>query len=247
VLSAFLWGCFAAGSLLLGALVVAVHPLKPRTVGIVMAFGAGVLLSAVSFELVEKAVITEDGLGGATLGLFTGAAVFTVGDLLITRYAGGAVETPNPEDVGTEKASGLAIALGALLDGIPETAVLGLTILETGEVGWAVLVAVFISNLPEGIAATASLRESGWSWARLYLMWAGITLICALASAAGYALLDGASTWTLAFMFAFAGGAILGVLVTTMMPQAHALARRSVGMVTTFGFFIAFALNWFQG
>jgi zinc transporter, ZIP family len=122
--------------------------------------------------------------------------------------------------------------------------VIGLSLLEDGTVAASVLVAVFISNLPEAVAATGGLLAGGWSRQRVVLLWTGIAVVCGVASAAGYALLDGASGSSIAFVNAFAGGAILAMLSTTMMPEAYQEARRATGLVTTFGFVVAFALNW---
>jgi ZIP family zinc transporter len=109
------------------------------------------------------------------------------------------------------------------------------------------LVAVFISNLPEGIAATTTLRQGGWTNARTIRLWVFVVAACALASPLGYALLDGASPWVLASIFAFAAGAILTMLATSMMPMAYELAGRWVGPVTVAGFALAFAVNWVAG
>ncbi len=170
--------------------------------------------------------------------------MFTGGDLLISR-----VGYANRKDIdGTPPdASGLAIVLGALLDGIPESAVLGLTLLQTGEIGLAMLVAVFVSNLPEGVAATVSLHNGGWTRARIYALWTTIAIASAVAAAAGYALLDGASPETLAFVLAFAGGAILTMLSTSMMPEAYEHAGETVGLLTVLGFAVALTINWLEG
>src|SRR6188474_614205 len=146
MIEAGLWGLLAASSLVLGATVAVVAPPGRRLLGLVMAFGSGVLLSAISFELVEEAVRTAGALGSTFLGLFVGAIVFTVGDVLICRlgYADRKDISGAPPDAG-----GLTIVLGSLLDGIPESAVLGLTLLQTGDVAAAMLVAVFVSNVPE--------------------------------------------------------------------------------------------------
>lgn len=241
---AFFWGLLGASSLVLGVVVVAIRRPRPRTLGLVMGFGAGVLLSAVSFELVEEAVQTSGGLRGLTLGFLAGATVFTLGDVAISRFG---YRDRKDIDAAPQDASGLAIVLGALLDGVPESAVLGLTVLQTGEIGVAMLAAVFLSNLPESVAATASLRNSGWSLARCYALWCTIALVSACAAAAGFALLDGVEPATIAFTLAFAGGAILAMLSTSMMPEAYEHAGRAVGMVTTFGFLVAFGIHWAQG
>jgi zinc transporter, ZIP family len=243
VTEAGLWGLFAASSLVLGAAVAELRPPSTRLLGLVMGFGSGVLLSAVSFELIEEAVETSGTLRSTFLGFFVGAIVFTVGDCLIGRmgYA-------NRKDIGGSPpdAGGLTIVLGTMLDGIPESAVIGLTVLQTGEVGAAMLVAVFVSNIPEGIAATVGLRAGGWSRSKVYALWVGIAVASAASAMAGYALLDGASPDALAFMLAFAGGAILTMLSTTMMPEAYEHAGRPVGLMTVLGFAVAFGINWLE-
>lgn len=234
---AFLWGLFAASSLVLGALVVRVHTPTEQRLGLIMGFGAGVLLSAVSFELIEEALLTADGDGGPALGFFAGAITFTVIDALLQRRAPAGGE--GDEDSG----GGLTIALGTVLDGVPESMVLGLTLLVSGEVGASMLVAVFVSNLPEAIAASTGLSEDGWSERRLLRMWAIIAVVCALSAAAGYGLLDGASQSSIAFVLAFAAGSVLAMLTTSMIPEAYEKAGRVVGLATTFGFATALAID----
>ncbi|HWC67029.1 MAG TPA: hypothetical protein VG478_03110 [Acidimicrobiales bacterium] len=241
---AFMWGLVAAATLLLGAVIAIVHPPHNRLLGIVMGFGAGVLLSAVSFELIDEAVDSADDLRGATLGIFAGSIVFTAGDALVSRLG---YAHRKDIDGAAPEGSGLSIVLGALLDGIPESAVLGLTLLESGSVGASMLLAVLISNLPEGIAATTSLRAGGWTTAKIGALWGGVMLASAVSAAAGFALLDGASPSTLAFILSFAAGAILTMLATSMMPEAYEHAGRAVGVVTVFGFAVAFLANWLGG
>ena len=133
--------------------------------------------------------------------------------------------------------------LGIVLDGIPESVVLGLTVLEAGSVSAALLVAVFLSNLPEALAATAGLAESGWRRGRILGLWVLVMLVSALAALAGYGLFDTASPATIAFVLAFAGGAVLTMLADTMMPEAFEHGGKLVGVVTTLGFGLAFAIS----
>jgi ZIP family zinc transporter len=192
---------------------------------------------------VGKAVETSGGLRATFIGFFAGAVVFTVGDVLVGRL--GYAER---KDIGgaAPEASGLTIVLGALLDGIPESAVLGLTVLQTGSVSAAMFVAVLVSNLPEGIAATVGLVNGGWTRRRVFALWTGIAVAAAVSSALGYALFDGASPDVLALTLAFAGGAVLTMLATSMMPEAYEHAGRAVGLVTVLGFAFAYALNWLE-
>jgi ZIP family zinc transporter len=238
---AFAWGAFAGASLILGALIVKLHAPRADALGLIMGFGAGVLLSAVSFELVEEAVNVSGGLGASAAGFFAGAIVYFLGDRAIASLG---YHERKDIDGAPQDTSPLSIVLGTVLDGVPESAVLGLTLLTTGQVGASMLVAVFVSNLPESIAASTSLRSSGWTERNVYLLWGGITAVCGVSAAAGYALLDGASPQVLAFVLAFAGGAILTMLSTTMMPEAYEHAGRLVGLATTLGFAVAFAINW---
>jgi ZIP family zinc transporter len=237
---AFGWGTLAASSLLIGAVLALRLRIGPRAIGLIMGFGAGVLISAVAFDLVEEAVDMQPGHWAVVLGILAGCGVFFGGDVLIDRLGGG----DRKDSQGAQaEGSPLAIVLGTVLDGIPESMVIGITIFEGGAVGAAYLAAVFISNLPESISSTAGLSASGWKPARILWMWTGITLVSGLASLAGYGLFQGASTDLVAFVLTFAAGAILTMLSDTMVPEAHEHGGRLVGVVTTLGFIVAFAIH----
>lgn len=237
---AFAWGLLAASSLLLGGLVALWRPVGRRTLGLVMAFGAGVLISAVAYELVDEAVATYDGNWEVTFGLAAGSLAFFAGDWWIDRQGG--MHRKHSGGMQVE-GSGLAIVLGIVLDGIPESVVLGLTVLEAGTVSAALLAAVFLSNLPEAVAATAGLAQAGWKGARIIGLWLLVMAVSGLAALAGYGLFDTASDSTVAFMLAFAGGAVLTMLADTMMPEAFEHGGKLVGVVTTLGFGLAFAIS----
>ena len=237
---AFFWGFVASSSLLVGALVALTVRPSRRVVGLVMAFGAGVLISAVAYELVGEAIETADQANAAALGLFAGCGVFFAGDWLIDRLGG-----DQRKDAGGGQAGGvaLAIVLGIVLDGIPESIVIGVGLLNGEGVGLAMLVAVFLSNLPEAIAATTGLSTAGWPRTRLWLLWLAVVSVSALASLAGYAFFEDASPNTLAFVLAFAGGAILTMLADTMMPEAFEQSGKLAGVCTTLGFAVAFSIS----
>ena len=236
---ALVWGLIAGSSLVLGGLIGLYVQLPSRWIGVIMAFGAGVLISAVAYELVGEAVDTAAGGGGVALGLFAGALTYFVGDALIERLGGESGEASGKAAGG----SALAIVLGTVLDGIPETAVLGLSLLTGEGVSVAVLAAVFLSNLPEAIAATSGLAAAGWTSGRVLGLWALVAVVCALASLAGYVLLDGASPRTIAIVLAFAGGAVLTMLADAMMPEAFERGGKLAGLATTLGFALAFAIS----
>jgi zinc transporter, ZIP family len=136
----------------------------------------------------------------------------------------------------------LAITLGIVLDGVPESAVLGLTLLE-GSVSIAMLAAVFLSNLPEAIVATSGLSDSGWSNIRIFGLWVVVAVVSRLAALAGYSIFGDAQSGTISFVLAFAGGAILTMLADTMMPETFEHGRILAGLFTTLDFTLAFALS----
>jgi ZIP family zinc transporter len=236
----FAWGIVASSSLVLGGVLAIWLPISRRALGLVMAFGAGVLISAVSFELVQEAFETSSWEGGVALGLFLGSLVFFAGDWVIDRYGGADRKSP---DGGQSQGFALPIVLGIVLDGIPESFVLGLTVLESGKVSAAFLAAVFLSNLPEAIAASSGLAQTGWRTSHILGLWGLVMSVSGLAALAGYGLLDGASARSIAFVLSFAAGAILTMLADTMMPQAFEHGGRLAGVVTTFGFALAFGIS----
>jgi ZIP family zinc transporter len=242
MVGAFGWGLLAASSLVIGGALACLCTIPIRVIGFIMAFGAGVLISAVAFDLVEEAVDGTTHDWAAFVGIFTGCAVFALGNWRVERMGGG-----DRKDASGAQGEGdaLAIVLGTVLDGIPESLVIGLTIAQGGGIGAAYLTAVFISNLPEAISSTSGLRQSGRSVAWVMRMWVGIALVSAFASLLGYAFFDGASDAVIAFVLTFAAGAILTMLADTMIPEAYDNARRSaaVGVATTLGFAVAFLIH----
>jgi len=240
------WGLLAGSSLLLGALLVMLRHPTPLVLGLVLGFGAGVLISAVSYELVEEAVGVAGGSRGAALGFVAGALVFFLGDTSIARLGQHSRDSADSmvDSSRNMRANPLSIVLGTVLDGVPESAVLGLTLLQTGEIGVAMLVAVFVSNVPEAVAATSDLLDGGWPRARIAGLWLAVAVASALSAGIGYVALDGAAPATVAFIFAFAGGAILAMLATSMIPEAYELAGRPVGLLVTFGFAVSFAISF---
>jgi zinc transporter, ZIP family len=240
VAEAFAWGAFASTSLILGGLIALRLRVSNLALGLIMAFGAGVLISAVAYELVLEAFETSDQGSAVALGLFAGCAAFSIGDWLIDRYGG-----EGRKRSGGQQASGsaLAIVLGIVLDGIPESVVIGLGLLAGEGVSAAVLAAVFISNLPEAIAASTGLSKAGWRQSHILGLWLLVTAVAGVASLAGYAMLEDASANTIAFVLAFAGGAVLTMLADTMMPEAFEHGGKLVGVFTTLGFAIAFAIS----
>lgn len=240
---AFFWGLVGGSSLVIGGVIALRVEITRRLLGLIMAFGAGVLISAVAYELVHEAFETTAGDGGIALGLLAGSAVFFAAELLIDRMGGGE-QTSAGE--GHAAQAGRALVLGIILDGIPESLVLGLTVLQAGTVSVAFLVAVFLANLPEAIAATTALSRAGRNSGRILRFWVLVALGFGVTSLVGYVVLDTASPRTVAFVLAFAGGAVLTMLANTMMPEALRYGGKLAGLLTTVGFALAFAISSLQ-
>lgn len=242
MIESLLWGLLAASSLLIGAIVSVRWDIPKQIVGIVMAFGVGVLISAVAFELAEEAFQTAGGSISLAIGLGAGALTFFGGNIIINRMGG----QHRKRFDGNPNSSPLAIVLGTVLDGIPESIVLGLSIVHGGSIGIAVLAAVFISNLPESVGATTGMLKNGWRRWPLLGMWLLVVAVSGVASLAGYGLFKAASPDIVAFMLAFSAGAILTMLADTMMPEAYKDTGQLAGLVTTLGFGVAFWISMVQ-
>ncbi|GAB3678346.1 ZIP family metal transporter [Angustibacter aerolatus] len=243
-LEAGLWGLVGGGALVLGALVAWFARVPQAVVATVMAFGAGVLISALAFDLVDEAQ-RAGGLAPTVAGFLAGSVVYVVANTLLARR--GARHRKRSGDQqpseGDSAGSGAAIAIGALLDGVPESIVLGLSLLGGGGVGVGVLAAVFISNVPEGLSSAAGMRRAGRPARYVFGVWVGIAVASGLAALLGNALLAGASPTTVAVITAVAAGAILAMLADTMIPEAFERAHAATGLITALGFLTAFAIG----
>jgi zinc transporter, ZIP family len=238
VAEAFFWGALGASALLAGALVAYVLKPSVSVIAVIMALGSGLLIGSVAFELIDDAI--ENAAIGR-VGLFTliGAVVFTVGDWWLTRGGGG--DRKDSEGAQVE-GSPMAIVLGSVLDGIPESFVLGLTVLK-GAVSVALLAGVILSNLPEGMSSSSGLRLAGWPLRRVVLMWLMVVAASAVSAAAGYALLDPAHGLTGALIEAFAAGALLAMVSDTMLPEAFAVEGVFTGALVAVGFAVSVMLS----
>jgi len=227
VLKATALGALSAGSLVLGALIAFARDWSKRQIGVVLAFGAGALMSAVSVELAEEG-LRVGGLAWTGAGLAAGALTyFALDGTIERRFSGG----------------GAALALGAFLDGIPEQMVLGIGIASGQGVGLGLLVAIFISNLPEATGSASDMLAGGTSRAAVLKLWIGVALVCTAATVAGWAIASSAGGELRAAIDGFAAGALLVMLIDSMIPDARRDAGRGAGLVTTLGFAVAFALS----
>jgi ZIP family zinc transporter len=233
------WGTLAASSLVLGALLGILREWPARLVGLVLAFGAGALIAAVSFELAEEGVQLAGG-GPVAVGLALGALSYYAGDLELDRLSSRMEARRRGSDDGD---AGPALALGAVLDGIPEQLVLGIGLAAGGDVGVGLLVAIFVSNLPEAIGSSSELREAGRSDRTVVRLWTAVAAVCALATVLGYALADMAPEGLQGGINGYAAGALLVMLVDTMIPDATGKAGYLAGVVTVLGFAVGAGLS----
>jgi ZIP family zinc transporter len=240
VAEAALWGFVGGAALIVGALVALAHEMSRATVGRVLAFGAGVLISALTFDLTEEA-FEAGGTVPTAIGLVLGGAVFVVGDELIGRRS---MRDEMREGTMTiEDGNPASLALGAVLDGIPESFVIGASVTQGEGVAVPVVVAVFLSNVPESLSAAAGFRMQGWTGARSVGLWAGVAAVATAAAAGGALVADGLSDDSFAAVNAFAAGAVLAMIADTMIPDAFRDAGRGVGFITVVGFALAFLLS----
>ncbi|MFL5852722.1 MAG: ZIP family metal transporter [Solirubrobacteraceae bacterium] len=235
MMAALGWGALAASSLVIGALIGLVRRWPQRLIGLVLAFGAGALISAVSFDLAQEgAQVGDPGFLG--LGLAVGAITYYALNRRVGRPRRG-------NHRGADKNAGAALALGAFLDGIPEQTVLGIGI-ATGEgVSVGLLVAIFVSNLPEAIGSSTDMRAAGTRVRAIRRLWALVALICTAATVAGYAIADNVSGNLNAAVDGFAAGALLVMLIDSMIPEAVRKGGDLSGLVTVLGFAVAAALS----
>ena len=242
-----LWGLLGGGALVLGALIAWFVQVPRVVIAGVMAFGSGVLISAVAFDLMTEAA-DSGGLAATAVGFVGGSLVYVAANTLLARRgakhrkrSGTRPDEAMPSE-DEAAGSGAAIAVGALLDGVPESVVLGLGLLSGGTVSASVLAAVFISNVPEGLSSAAGMKRSGRSARYVFGVWIGIAVISGVSSLVGYAALGSASPQLVAVITAVAAGAILTMVADTMIPEAFERTFLWTGVITTLGFLLAFAI-----
>jgi ZIP family zinc transporter len=231
VLAAVSWGLIAASSLIIGAVLGVIRDWNQRVVGLVLGFGSGALVAGISFELAEEGFR----VGGAipvSLGLAVGAVAFFLADMGVARLGG-----------RTDQSAGSSLALGALLDGIPEQAVLGIGIATGPGVSMALLVAIFVSNLPEAVGSASDMRTARHPRRAILLLWTAVALLCAAATAGGYQLQETAGKELQGGINGFAAGALLVMLVGSMIPEAGEKARDQAGLAAVLGFAVAAGLS----
>lgn len=243
-LQAGLWGLLAGGALVIGALFAYFFKISNRLIASIMAFGSGVLISALSFDLMDEAYHTG-GLDAASIGFVGGAALYTFINYLLTkkgakhRKRSGDQQPKESENNG----SGLSLAVGALIDGIPESIVIGLSMIKGGAVSTVAVIAIFLSNVPEGLSSASGMKKAGRSPIYIFGIWSSIAVISGLSALAGYSIFKDFSPDVIAASTALAAGAILAMIVDTMIPEAFETTHNFAGLITVIGFLVAFFLT----
>jgi ZIP family zinc transporter len=244
-LQAGCWGGVAGGALLLGAAVGYRMSLPRKLIAGVMAFGSGVLISALSFDLMEEA-FQHAGIMPTVIGFSAGALIYSGANALVSRQGARNRKRARQQPAeGNGDSGGTAIAVGALLDGIPESLAIGLTMLAGDGVNIATVAAIFISNIPEGLSSSAGMKTAGRSATFVFGLWLAIAVASGLASLAGYTMFSEVSVEFQAATTALAAGAILAMLSETMIPEAFEGTPDWAGIITCAGFACAFALTTF--
>lgn len=247
-LAAGAWGLVGGSALVIGAALAWFCRVPGRVIASVMAFGAGVLISALAFDLGQEAADTG-GLVATVVGFLAGAVAYVLANLALARR--GARHRKRSSGYQAKEVvtagSGSAIAIGALLDGVPESVVLGLGLLNGSGVSTAFIAAVFLSNLPEGLSSAAGMKEAGRSARYVFGVWSGIALASGIAAALGYLALGSASPQTIAVITSIAAGAILTMVADTMIPEAFERTHIATGLITTVGFLTAFTISRLGG
>jgi zinc transporter, ZIP family len=242
------WGFVAGGALLIGAAVGYFVHVPQRIIAAIMAFGSGVLISALSFELMDEAYKTG-GFDSTAFGFLTGAALYTAANWFLEKQGAKHRKRSGGQQPTEQEASGsgLSIAVGALLDGIPESIVIGLSLLQGGAVSFVAVIAIFLSNIPEGLSSAAGMKKAHRGAGYIFGVWGSIAVASGIASIIGYSVFQNFSPDVVAATTAIAAGAILSMLVDTMIPEAFEVAHTFAGFITVVGFLAAFVLSKLGG
>lgn len=238
-LLAVLWGFFAGSALLIGAMLGYYLKIPRRLIASIMAFGAGVLISAIAFELMDEAY-KLGGFPHVTIGFISGAVIFTGVNVYLSRKGGKHRKRSGEHMLECDS---LAIAVGSIIDGIPESVAIGLTMIEGRIVSMATVIAIFLSNIPEGLSSSVGMKRAGWKVISVFGLWVSVAFCTAIASLAGYTFFNNLPPGVIATSMALAAGAILAMLVDTMIPEAFSETHDLAGFITVLGFIISFILS----
>ncbi|MFL5754280.1 MAG: ZIP family metal transporter [Bacteroidia bacterium] len=241
--ASFIWGLISGSALILGAFISLYTRLPRKLIAAVMAYGSGVLISTLSFELIDEAY-TSGGIKSTAIGFLSGATFYTICNLLLVRRgAGRRKHSAKQVQENEQKGSGMAIALGSIMDGIPESIVIGLSFLQGKGVSYVTVIAIFLSNIPESLSSATGMKNAGRTKKYILFLWTAICILMGLSALAGYAVFSNFSAEANAATMSVAAGAILAMISDTMIPEAFHLTRNFTGLIIVAGFLTAYLLS----
>lgn len=239
MLIAAMWGAVASLSLLAGSIAALFLSIPKRIIAYFMALGTGILIGASSFELLIKSVHTS-GIAATAITFLTGAGLFTLIEIFLYKKGGSNRKRSHKNPEGH---SGLAIYIGTLMDAIPESMIIGLSLLITQKVDMLFLIAIFISNFPESLSSTVGLKKDNYSNKKILFLWSSVILISAISSSVGYLFLENASAVMLSGIQSFGAGGLIAMVCSTMLPEAFEQGGPTVGFVTCMGLIFSLSMS----
>ncbi|UQZ37091.1 hypothetical protein C2I18_28270 [Paenibacillus sp. PK3_47] len=241
--TAAMWGGISGSAVLLGALLALFLKIPRKLTGFIMAFGTGVLIGAATYELVGESV-KKGGLEPTLIGFMAGAVVFTTLDWIISKRGGsGRKRSKDQDKAKTDASGGLGIFVGTVMDAIPESIMIGASLVTGKGVSMLLVIAIFISNIPEGLSSTIGLKKGGFTKWKIIGLWASVLVISSLASLGGYFFMDSAGEYITAIVASFAGGGIIAMVASTMMPEAYEEGGPAIGFMAALGLLASLVLD----
>jgi ZIP family zinc transporter len=228
---AALWGGIVGSVSLIGALCGLFFNINKKAIGFVMAYGTGILIGAAAFELLDQS-LRDGGIEITALAFILGSIIFTLFDLAIA-VKGGSERKRSREK--PKVSSGMAIFIGSVFDSIPEAVIIGVSMVGQETLNWLLIIAIAVSNIPEGLSSSTGLKDDGYSKARIIILWTFIMVLSLICSMAGFILLRGKSQAMVAVISSFAAGGVVSMAASTMMPEAYEEGGPVVGLVAALG------------
>ncbi|MCM3617198.1 ZIP family metal transporter [Sutcliffiella horikoshii] len=236
---ALFWGAIAGIALLLGAVVGLYVPMPKKLTGFIMAFGTGVLIGAASFELLGKIDIQE-GYSYVIFGFLIGATLFTSLEFIISKKGGKERKRSKEKK---EEHSGMAIFIGSIMDSIPESVIIGVSLIKSNTVSWVIVLAIFISNFPEALSSSVGLRKDGYTRKKILFLWTIVFILTTLSSLFGFVVFKELNGLYMYMVSGLAAGGIIAMVASTMMPEAFEEGGPIVGLLSALGVLCSYILS----
>jgi zinc transporter, ZIP family len=251
-LDSLVFGFVASSPLLIGCILSLFFKLSEKLISTIMAFGSGVLIATLTFSILVEAFKITHTLPATILGFVLGGISYGIANAILNRKSktksskSGNLATDS-KITNSSPPSGKSLFIGSVMDNIPENAALGITLASGGVINIAFLVAIFVSNLPEGLASTSDMKSAGLRRRNILILWSVAVAIGTLSTTIGYSILSNSSPPIISISIAFAAGAILVMLGETMIPEAFRKESFGKGVALLTGFVIAVLLTKAQG